>query len=317
MTHAFVISIAVLLAGSAAPQAQPTDVRQIVEQFYPQAFIDVAAEEGEPAVRRQCYAVYDRHPSGTPRTIVAGYSDTSSATVRVLQSDAAGAFHLAAEPQGLDIFGSDCKIALTDLDRDGRSEVIATFGVMVSDATWVFKWDGTKLVNLTPVTPNRDGTQRTLLHNASLADVDGDGVPEIFVVGQYPPPRDGPAEPDRLYRLSSNGYVETGPLVGLWRFERRTGAPEIQRVSAPRPAGALGPFTLHVLNGDSQGKWRVTAAQVLVNNQQVVAPNDLNNTVASLDRDVSLGEQNEVTVRLAGAPGSSLLVILRSRDWDR
>src|SRR5439155_10086148 len=120
-------------------------------------------------------AVLDTLPSGSPRTIVAAYTNTSSAAIRVLQADATGQLRVAAEPQGFDLFGSECKVELVDLDHDGHNDIVVTFGMMINEVTWVFKWDGQQLVNLTPVTPNNTGLLRTLLHNADIVDIDNDG----------------------------------------------------------------------------------------------------------------------------------------------
>ncbi len=299
---------------SARAQVAPS-ANAIVEEFYPQRLVDLARRAGEDVARRQCHAVFDTLPSGAPRTIIAAYTNTSSAAIRVLRANASGTFDVVAEPQGFDFFGSQCEIKLVDLDNDGRNDVVITFGMMVNDISWVFKWDGQQLVNLTPVRPNGDGTLATTLHNAQVVDVDNDGIKEIYVVGQYPPPADGPAKPDALYQLSGDRYVRSESLVGFWAFERSTGAPETVRMQAPLPTGALGPYTLHLVNGEPGGKLRVTSAQVWLNDQVVLGPSDFSNKVDFINRAVTLNADNELTVRLAGAPGSRMLIILKSRDW--
>jgi hypothetical protein len=317
-----VIAIAVAGLGAAAragAQTPPTPAA-IAAQFYPQRLVEAAERAGDvPVDRRQCQAVVDTVPSGAPRTILAAYTNTSSAAMLMLQSDGGGGFRVAAsEPQGLDLFGSDCDVKLLDVDRDGRPEIIVTFSMMVNDITWVMKWDGQQLVNLTPLERNPDGTGMSLLRNAELVDVDNDGIPEITVLGQYPPPSDGsPAKPDSVFKLSGGSYVETEPIVGLWVFERSTGAPETDRVPVPLPAGARGPFTLHIVNGDPGGRSRVTSAEVFLNGERVLSPNDFGNRVDAIDRPVNLTSDNELAVRVAGEPGSRMVVILRSRDWDR
>lgn len=320
MTGASRLAATVTLAlvyASSTFQTQAPAVASIVEQFYPQRLVDLAVQAGdEPVDRRQCHAVVNTQPSGAPRTIAAAYTNTSSAAVRVLQAGAGGAFQLVAEPPpALDLFGAECKISLVDLDQDSTKEILVTFGMMVSDVTWIFKWDGRELVNLTPTTPNGDGTLRTLFHNASVVDIDHDGVSEIFVVGQYPPPLDEAAKPDSLFKLSAGGYVQGERIVGLWEFERTAGAPELQRVPVSLPKGARGPYSLHVVSGEPGGTSRVTSAVVLVNERQVLGPSDFGDEVDIIDRDVTLSAENELGVRLAGAPGSKMLVIIRSRDW--
>jgi VCBS repeat protein len=293
----------------------PPSAAAIVQQFYPQRLVDLGEQTGGPFDRRQCYAVYDTEPSGAPRTIVAAYTNTSSAAIRVLRANGGGSFDVVADPQEFDFFGSRCEVTLPDLDNDGRRDIIVTFGMMVSDVSWVFKWDGQQLDNLTPVTANGDGTLKTDLYNAEALDIDGDGVMEIYSVGQYPPSLEGPSKPDLVYKLFGDRYLKSETVVGLWTFERTTGAPEVARVPVPLPAGARGPYTLHVVNGEAGGRSRVTSAQVWLNDRQVLGPNDFSNRIDVIDRPVPLDADNELAVRLAGAPGSRIRVILKSRGW--
>jgi hypothetical protein len=317
-----VIAIALvgLVSAARAGAQTPPTAAGIAAQFYPQRLVDLGERAGDvPVDRRQCQAVVDTLPSGAPRAIVAGYTNTSSAAILMLQSDGSGGFRVAAsEPQALDLFGAECEVKLLDVDRDGRPEIAITFSVMVNDLTWVMKWNGQQLVNLTPLERNPDGTGISLLRNAEFVDVDNDGILEIAVVGQYPPPADGsPAKPDSVFKLSGGTYVETEPVVGLWMFERSTGAPETDRMTVSLPAGARGPFTLHIVNGEAGGRSRVTSAEVFLNGERVLSPNDFGNRVGAIDRPVNLTSDNELAVRIAGAPGSRMVVILRSRDWDR
>lgn len=314
------LSIAALVAlASVRGQTQAPTVDAIVAAFYPQSLVERAEgtrEPGEPFEGIRCFAVFDTEPSGAPRTIIAAYTNGSSAVIRVLRANATGSFDIVAEPQGYDFFGIQCEVTLVDLDHDGRNDVFVKFGVMTNDVSWVFKWDGQQLISLTPVTTNFDSTLATRLFGAAVVDVDNDGVQEIYVVSQYPPPLDGPAKPDLLFRLDGDRYVEERPVVGLWRFERKTSAPETDLRLAPLPKGARGPYTLHIVNGAPEGQRRVTSGQVWLNGQEIVRPNDFGARVAFIDRPVTLGAENELMVRLAGAPGSKMLVILKSEGWD-
>jgi hypothetical protein len=312
--HPIVVALS-LLQVPAGPQAS---VEQIVAGFYPQRLAGLAEEASETVERRQCHAVLDTQPSGGPQTIVAAYTNTSSAAIRVLQADGAGGFQIAAEPPAnLDIFGSVCSITLDDLDGDGRKEIVVAFGMMNSHVSWVFRWDGHQLLNLTPLAANGDGTQYSELSNAELVDVDNDRIPEMYVAGAKPDADEGPAQPDTIYRLGTDGFVKAESLIGLWEFQRDTRSPETQRVQVDLPEGALGPYMLHVINGDADGHARVSSAQVWFNDRLVVTPSDVNQQVDVLDRSVTFEEHNELAVRLAGAPGSKLLVILRSRGWSQ
>jgi hypothetical protein len=309
-------AVAVLV--TAAPlTAQTSGVDAIVAQFYPQRLVEAGERASETVERRQCSAVYDTQASGAPRTIVAAYTNTSTAAIRVLQADASGFRVVASAPQSLDLFGGECEVRLLDVDHDGRAEIVVTFSVMVNEVSWVLKWDGRQLVNLTPTADNGDGTLISLLRNADFIDVDNDGVPEIFVGGQYPPPSDGsPAKPGSLYKLSDGRYAQTELVVGLWIFERSTGTPELDRVPVPLPRGARGPFTLHLVNGGADGRARVTSGEVFLNGERILRPDDFGARVDVIDRPINLAADNALSVRLAGAPGSRILVILRSRGWE-
>src|SRR5205809_1042699 len=81
------------LANADIANAQATDVQQIVDHFYPQALVDQADEGGAGSVpfhRNRCYAVYDKWPSGAPKTIIAGYTNNVGAAIRVLAATTPG-----------------------------------------------------------------------------------------------------------------------------------------------------------------------------------------------------------------------------------
>ncbi|HEX9424119.1 MAG TPA: polymer-forming cytoskeletal protein, partial [Pyrinomonadaceae bacterium] len=103
---------------------------------------------------------------------------------------------------------------------------------------------------------------------------------------------------------SGNGLTVFGPR----RFVRTTGSPNQYVEQFALPAGATSPYTLHIQNGEPDGSNRISSATVKVNGAPVLAPNDLNQDVAGVDRTVTLAANNQLDVRLESIPGSYLII---------
>jgi hypothetical protein len=308
---------AVVLLASGDARTQPATIHEIAARFYPPSLTELAQLAGGPIVRHQCQAVLETDPGGAPRTIVAAYTNASTSAIRVLRSTPGGDFSVVAEAGGDRFAGVTCGIRLVDLDNDGRDEVFVDFNVMANSVSWVFRWDAGRLIDLTPLSPGPDGSLDTDLYRARPVDVDGDGIKEIYVVSEYPPPGDGPAEPNLLFRMAGGTYVRSEPVVGVWTSRPAAGSPATSRVRVRLPKGARGPFTMHVVNGEAGRSSRVTGLQLWINDRQVLGPSDLDARVAVVDRPVSLSDDNLVSIRVEGPSGSQVVMILRSRDWDR
>jgi len=291
--------------------AQAPNTAVIVEQFYPQTLTDLAVDSGEPDTREQCFSVWDTDGHGAPRTIIAAYTNRTTAAIRVLRAEGDG-FIVAAEPQGLALFGFMCDVSLIDLDADGRNEVRVDFSARADTVSWLFTWDGQQLVNLAPtsLTP-ATGRQASNLVRASLVDVNNDGVKEIHVASE-PSPGGTPSDADLIYRLQDGRFVEDMRVVGLWAFTRTTGTPETSLQTVVLPQGATGPYLLRVLNGLPDGQLRATSAEISLNAVEVVTPSDFAGEPALIDRAVTLAGENQLTVRFAGKPSSTITVLITS-----
>ena len=291
---------------------QRSGVSSIVEQFYPPS---LAASHLEADGRQQCFSVYDADTSGAPRTIVAAYTNHSDAVIRVLRASA-GTFDVVAEPQGLDISGVWCDLELEDIDADGRKEIRVNFSVNRSTASWLFRWDGQQLLNLTPTAGTASsGRQATSFVDGDLLDVDNDGIKEIYVRPEYPQQADEPVPPAVLYRLKGDRYVEDTRLVGAWKFGRKTTTPETSDVVVTLPQGARGPYRLRVVNGRADGTARASRAQVWINRREVVSAATIDRR-AIVKRAVMLKADNTLAVRFGGRPSSELLLVIESDRWD-
>jgi hypothetical protein len=258
--------------------------------------------------------VYEADASSAPRTIVAAYTNHVDAVIRVLRANA-GSFDVVAEPQGLDLTGVWCNIQHEDIDGDGRPEIRVDFSVNRSTASWLFRWDGQRLVNLTPTEETVTGDQATKFIDGDLLDADGDGVKEIYVRPAYSRDPAEPVPPAMLYRLRGDRYVEGMRLVGAWKFERKSTVPETTDVAVDLPQGARGPYRLRILNGGAAGKTRAALVQVWINQRVAVASPEADGQ-RIIERAVTLRRSNTLAVRLAGRPTGELLIIIESDRWD-
>ena len=291
---------------------QEQSVASIVEQFYP-ASLDLPAGIGS---RQQCFAVYDTGASGAPQTIVAAYTNGTEARIRLLRASA-GTFDVVAEPSAdLDLSGAWCDVSLDDVDADARREIRVDFSVNRDTVSWLFRWNGQQLWNLTPTTSTAiGGYQRSSFVNGELVDADNDGTKEIYVQPAYPRFPDEPVLPAVLYKLSGDRYVDDMRLVGMWTFKLPTSTSETSTVSVTVPQGARGPYTLRVVNGLPDGTARAAGAEVWINGKKLLSPIDFSNNVDVIERAVTLLPDNELAVRLAGQQSSEIEILIESESW--
>lgn len=299
------------------PAIQGGSVNEVVAAFYPPWLQDLSDRAKTGLDRQQCFAIYDTSPAGPSTTIIAAYTNGLTAAVRVLRWQA-GSTSVADEPRHLDLTGTRCAIELIDIEADGRREAHLMLSSDMQTTHWVFQWDGQRLTNLTPVaTDPLLGLQSSKFFNGEFVDLDTDGRLEFYGGGSVRSREGEPMRPAEVWRFSAGGFVPGEPLVAANSFKRTAGSPEIVRVRVPLPAGAQGPFTLEVRNGDARGSARVTSGRIWINDREVVSPGDFGEKVSVIERPVQLGAHNEVAVRLAGAPGSRIQVTIRSAVWSQ
>lgn len=306
---ALVISVSVL--ASAQQQAEPA-AAQIVDQLYPQKLADFMSKNNLGS-KDECFQVYDRLSDGTPKTIMAGYANGFQSQIDVIQRQSSGNYEVVYQPSGLAMNSTGCSVELHDVDGDGVLEVWYGFGDLHGrEGNWVFKWDGTQLINLTPTSQNsRIGTW-TNISQGFLMDTYHDGTQEILSTEASP---NTPDLPDRLYRLSNGQYVLDSTLVTAFPFTRSIGKPQPQLWPFSVGAKSTGPYLLKITNGDRGGANRVTSAHILVNGTQVFGPSDFNQQVEFLSvplTNVQPGD-NTLSVQLEGAPGSHLIVLIQDQ----
>jgi hypothetical protein len=107
-------------------------------------------------------------------------------------------------------------------------------------------------------------------------------------------------------------FVAFGPAD----YVRGTGMPTTSTVSFSvlNPAA---PYTLQVTNGGLRGQYsRVSSGTVFVNGVQVIGPSDFNQTVARIEKPVTLALTDQLAVQLASGPGSGIAVQVIGLDSD-
>ena len=115
----------------------------------------------------------------------------------------------------------------------------------------------------------------------------------------------------RVLSVPDPSFVVFGPRT----FQRTTGKPVEESVSFSVPASAGRPQFMYIANGLADGSQRVTSGEVKLNDENVAAPDDFNQQVASIVRPITLRSgTNVLKVQLNGAPGSRLTIRLVATD---
>ena len=99
----------------------------------------------------------------------------------------------------------------------------------------------------------------------------------------------------------------TGILFGPEVFIRQNGRP-VTESRVIDPTGFDPPFTMHALNGDESGNYRVSSAKIWLDEQLLLGPSDFSQQVESVQVPVNLLETTILEVRLASSPGSYLAI---------
>lgn len=312
-------ALACVVAGSAVASHQIDPLAASVALHYPQLLVDESLEiTGHEPPRKQCFGVLERTPSGAPKTVVAGYTNLLSGAVRLLRAAGEG-FTVIAAPDFGDVTGWGCEVETIDLTGDGRLEAVVRFTTRESSVDWIFGWDGASFNSVSPTTTGVLGLVNTALMNTSFADLDGDGVLEIFTASAVP--REGPPQPGMLYRLSGDSYIVDRRIVAMGTYARAPGSAETEAETIPLPVGAVGPLTIRIYNGagltGGRAKREPGNAQVWWNRQRIVGPDQLESHVSLVERTVTAQEENELKVRFDGAGAARITIVIDAATWTR
>lgn len=300
---------------SAAPEAvaQVPDPAKLVDQFYPQSLIDAATHAPSvPFDRRSCFTVYDYFINMAPKTIMAAYSNNVSGAIRVIQAQQQGGpYSVIFEPTGVALSGTDCGVTLVDVDGDQINEVEFSFPSFrgINSMDWLFRWDGYKLTNISPVSIEPDGSQSSEFSNIEFLDLYHDGTLQVLsVTGAPVADGSGPVMANDIYRLSGGQFVLDRPIMFYGTYERKTGAPVTVPDSFPLVGGSTGPYVLKIVNGNKDGSKRISSATVVLNGTQVVGANQFSQSVEFISVPVTLNATNQLQVTLAGTPLGTIII---------
>jgi hypothetical protein len=282
------------------------EAEQVVEEFFPQELIDESQadfQQGGPApFRARAFALADLDGTGMANYILAAYTNGVSAAIRVLRLQGSTAT-LAFEPNRLLLIGIYPAVELVDVENDGRPEVAVHFsGGRGTLTDWVFKWTGTELRLIGPSTVDERGNVFTRLFESSFFDVDGDGILEIV---QSPP--GSPTEITEVYKFDGQKFNLITSQVYFETFYRQTATPvtETRTFQVQNPGSG---FVLTIINGNREGDNRVSSGTIKLNGVVVMTPNDLNQQVRTVVRQVTVLANNVLEVELAGKPTGQVLV---------
>jgi hypothetical protein len=101
-------------------------------------------------------------------------------------------------------------------------------------------------------------------------------------------------------------------------FVRAKSGPTNYKATFDVPGWVVAPFSMQIVNGDPNGRERVSSATVSLNGAQVLGPSALNQGVATLNLAVSpvLG-QNTLQVTVDGTPGSEITITISGTNADQ
>lgn len=103
-------------------------------------------------------------------------------------------------------------------------------------------------------------------------------------------------------------------VFGPQQYTRTTGTPDRFQVSFSMASTAGNPYRMCIKNGTENGDDRLSSSRIWVNGVEVLGPNDLNQQVAGLIRDVNLQAENVVDIELRSNPGSFLTLCFTATD---
>lgn len=308
------------------PEArQQVDLPAIVASFHPIALDSLSMQANGKVLRQNCYAVLASDASG-PSVVVAAYSNTTSSAVLLLTRSASGFQVSAAADESDEFFGGSCEATAVDVDADGRREVLLKFFANRGSNDWMFGWSDDRLINMTPVHSGSHGEHESELRNAEVIDANGDGVSELYSFSMPPMTAGqitGQPAPSRIYRLQNGTFVLDRPVMGRFEFEREAGTPVTRTVEFGLATGAVGPFSVRIVNGSGAAggagtrvENAVESARVWLNGEQIAGPSDFGTQVATIVRQVPLQAENQLQVRLAGTVGGRIAITIEASSWQ-
>ncbi|MBI3610267.1 MAG: Ig-like domain-containing protein, partial [Nitrospirae bacterium] len=104
--------------------------------------------------------------------------------------------------------------------------------------------------------------------------------------------------------------AQTGNLFGPESFARTTGPTNVYTRAFTVPSDVAAPYSLHIQNGQPDGRNRISSGTVSINGVEIIHKSDFSQTVSTIDRSVTLGSTNTLTVTLNSKPNSFIIVTI-------
>lgn len=254
---------------------QALSLQQVVTKFYPNYLAIRPLEATYRSAKKACYVVYDRLPNGSPRMVIAGYTDGTVGTLRTLQRWQDGYRMISELTLGKYDFGIDgCDLSLVDLGGHYFRVVRIRFhGSNTSLTTdWYFQWHDTHFINLTPIRSSTDPAMApsTQLVSSGAADLDGSGILSIVGIGEAAgnaaDKNDLPSTgSDVIYSLSKGAYafdhavaLSRGFVVGGLSSKAYVRF----RHDPTQQVPPMNEFILRVINGPNYGILNAESGQI-------------------------------------------------------
>jgi RHS repeat-associated protein len=106
-------------------------------------------------------------------------------------------------------------------------------------------------------------------------------------------------------------------FFGPERLVRQSGPPTVYSRTLSPQAWLGAPYTLKVVNGEADGRNRISSATITVGTTQVAGPSDFSQQVAGFERPITLSaSQTPLVVRLSSTPGAYLTLSACGRSAD-
>ena len=103
-------------------------------------------------------------------------------------------------------------------------------------------------------------------------------------------------------------------LSGPAQYLRYAGPTNVYTASLAVPPWVVGPFVMHVQNGEPDGTFRLSSATIQVNGVEVAARGDFSQQIGGFDRTLALAAANSFVFSLDSVPEGRIYVSVLRRE---
>lgn len=253
----------------------------------------------------------DLDNTGKQSYLVCVYNDRVDGALRVIKTDGPQPVLVAEAPSDL-LSGVWGGATLVDLNNDKKPEIVVKFmAPRGNESTWIFSWNGSALNLISPMAQDR-----TVLGSVTFMDLSGNGSLSVVTQDPIRPTRDESGklllDPTRTYTLTNGSLSLTNTFYYQNTFSRASGTPQDQTdtisIADTSKSYFLKVYDLNMSNPDTGPL--TSSATVSLNGKQIIGPSDFNpgKRTKVISRSIQIQSSNKLTVKIAGAPGSKILV---------